>query len=155
MPLQKLKEFLDRHNVKYVTISHSLAYTASEIAASTHIPGKELAKTVIVRLDGTIAMAVLPASYKVDFELLKGLTGARQVELVSEREFAHLFPGCATGAMSPFGNLYGIPVYVADVLAEDEDIAFNAGSFTELMRLRYEDFARLVQPKVLHFAAHV
>lgn len=155
MPLQKLKDFLDTRGVKYVTISHSPAYTAQEVAASAHIPGRELAKTVIVKLDGKLAMAVLPASDKVDFELLREATGAHQVALAGEREFEDLFPGCEPGAMPPFGNLYGLDVYVADTLAMDEEIAFNAGSFTELMKLDYRDFERAVKPKVLAFGVPV
>ncbi len=155
MPVQKLKELLDSQKVKYVTISHSPAYTASEIAASAHIPGKELAKTVMVRIGGKMAMAVLPASYRVDFDLLQEATGAQDVVLASEREFTDKFPGCEPGAMPPFGNLYGMDVFVADTLAEDEEIAFNAGSFTELMKLSYKDFERLVKPKVLRFTARV
>jgi Ala-tRNA(Pro) deacylase len=155
MPLAKLKEFLDSHDVRYLLISHSPAYTAAEIAASAHIPGKELAKTVIVKIDGKMAMMVLPASYKVDFDLLREATGGKDVALATEPEFQNLFPGCELGAMPPFGNLYGMDVHVADVLAEDKEIAFNAGSFTELMKLSYEDFERLVNPKVAQFAAHV
>lgn len=152
MPVQKLKEFLDGNNVKYISISHSPAYTAQEIAASAHIPGKELAKTVVVRLDGKFAMAVLPASYKVDLDQLQSVAGATETELASEQEFQDVFPGCEVGAMPPFGNLYEMDVYVSETLAEDEEIAFNAGSHTELIRLAYADFERLVQPTVGHFS---
>ncbi len=152
MPINKLKAFLDEHRVKYVSITHSRAYTAQEIAASAHIPGKELAKTVMVRLDDDLAMAVLPASYQVDFDLLKGATGARKVELATEDEFKDLFPECELGAMPPFGNLYGMDVFVASTLAEDEEIAFNAGTHTELIRMAYPDFVRLVEPVVLRFS---
>lgn len=152
MPAKKLKEFLDSQGVKYVCITHSPAFTAPEIAASAHIPGKELAKTVMVKLDGAMAMAVLPANYGVDFKALAALAGARKAELASEREFADLFPGCEVGAMPPFGNLYGMPVYVEQGLAEDEHIAFNAGSHKELVRLAYADFARLAAPTVGPFA---
>lgn len=155
MPIAKLKDFLDRQRVKYVTISHSPAYTAQEIAASAHVPGKALAKTVIVRLDDKPAMAVLPASYRVDFDLLKEATGAKKLELASETEFGDLFPGCEVGAMPPFGNLYDMDVYVAESLAEDDEIVFNAGSFTELIRMSYGDFEQLVKPKVLRFSAKV
>jgi len=152
MPLRKLKEFLDSQSVKYVTIIHSPVYTAQEIAASAHIPGKELAKTVMVKLDGRIVMTVLPASYRVDFGKLRKITGAKNVELASEEDFKDTFPGCEIGAMPPFGNLYGLDVHVADVLAEDENIAFNAGSHAELVKLAYRDFERLVKPKVASFA---
>ncbi|RPJ52662.1 MAG: YbaK/EbsC family protein [Acidobacteria bacterium] len=155
MPVKKLKEFLDENRVKYVTISHSLAYTAQEIAATAHIPGKELAKTVIIRADGRMAMAVLPASLKVDFDLLADATGAKKIELATEREFKQLFPDCELGAMPPFGNLYGMDVYVAESLTEDKEIAFNAGSHTELMRLPFQDFMRLVKPKVVKLSVPV
>ncbi len=152
MPVKRLKAFLDEHHVKYVTISHSRAYTAQEIAAKAHIPGREMAKTVMVKIDGTMAMAVLPASFQIDFDLLKEATGAREVELATEAEFKDLFPECEPGAMPPFGNLYGMDVFVANRLAEDEEIAFNAGTHTELIKMAYPDFVRLVQPVVLQFS---
>lgn len=154
MPEKKLREFLDKNQVKYVNVSHSPAYTAQEIAASAHIPGKEVAKTVVVKVDGDIAMAVLPASRQVDFKGLAKAVGAKEVGLADEAEFRDLFGECEVGAMPPFGNLYDMPVYVDDVLAEDEEIAFNAGSHIELIRMNYNDYARLVRPKVLHFTAN-
>lgn len=152
MPVEKLREFLDQNQVKYVCISHSPAFTAQEIAASAHIPGRELAKTVMVELDGRMAMAVLPASFQVDLEDLRTLAGAGQIALASEEQFRNLFPGCEPGAMPPFGNLYDMAVYATESLAEDEEIVFNAGSHTELVRLTYADFARLVEPKVGRFS---
>ena len=151
MPVKKLKDFLDSNNIKYVTISHSPAYTAQQVAASSHISGKELAKTVMVKIDDKMAMAVLPASFKVNMDLLRETIGADKIKLASEHEFKDLFPECECGAMPPFGNLYDMAVYVAESLAEDEEIAFNAGSHTELIKLAYKDFERLVQPKVLKF----
>ena len=149
MPVKKLKDYLDAEHVKYVSIKHSPAYTAQQIAASAHVPGKELAKTVMVKLDGELAMAVLPASFRVDLELLKAVSGAVKVELATENEFKGMFPDCEPGAMPPFGNLYGMDVYVGKTLAEDEEIAFNAGSHTELIKLAYKDFERLVKPRVV------
>jgi Ala-tRNA(Pro) deacylase len=151
MPAKKLKQFLDGNKVKYVAISHSPTYTAQEIAASAHVPGKELAKTVIIKVDGRMAMTVMPAPQKIDFDALKSAIGAKTVELAGEKEFADLFPGCEPGAMPPFGNLYDMDVYVSRPLAEDDEIAFNAGSHTELIKLAYSDFERLVKPKVLSF----
>ena len=148
MPIRKLREFLDSHAVRYFVVSHSPAYTAQEIAAAAHVPGKELAKTVMVTLDGKMAMVVLPASRQLDFELLRQLTASREVELASEKEFADLFPECEIGAMPPFGNLYGIDVYVSEELEDDDEIAFNAGAHTELLRLSYENYKKLVHPKV-------
>lgn len=153
MPVRKLKEFLNGNDVKYVTIAHSQAFTSQEIAASAHIPGKELAKTVMIKVDGKMAMAVVPASQKVDFGLLKGVTGGQKVELATEDEFRYKFPECEIGAMPPFGNLYGMDVFAAEELAKDETIAFNAGSHTELIRLAYSDFHRLVMPKTGRFTS--
>ncbi len=149
----QVKRHLDKHRVKYVTIAHSPAFTAQEVAATAHVPGREMAKTVMVKLDGKMAMAVLPASERVVFDLLRDTAGAHSAELASEGEFASLFPGCERGAMPPFGNLSGLDVYVDRDLAADETIAFNAGSFTEVIQMTYADFARLVQPKVAKFAA--
>jgi Ala-tRNA(Pro) deacylase len=134
-------------------ISHSPAYTAQGIAAIAHISGKELAKTVIVKIDGALAMAVLPASHQVDLARLKVAAGAGSAEVVPESEFKGRFPDCETGAMPPFGNLYAMLVYADESLAKDKEIAFNAGTHRELMRLAWEDFAKLVKPKVVSFAA--
>ena len=152
MPIRKLKQLLDDRRVKYVSVRHSPAYTAQEVAASAHIFGYELAKTVMVKVDGRMAMAVLPALLHVDLRHLQELTGADQVTLASEAEFKALFPECEPGAMPPFGALYGMETYVAERLAEDEYIAFNAGTHTELIRMRYRDFEQLAEPKVLAFA---
>jgi len=152
MPVQKLKDFLDADKVKYVAVRYSQAFTAQESAASAHIPGKEMAKTVMVKVDGKMAMAVLPASARVDFDLLRAAIDAKSAALASEREFSEMFPGCEPGAMPPFGNLYGMDVFVSPSLAEDTEIAFNAGSHTELIRLAYGDYERLVKPKVVAFS---
>ena len=155
MPVQKLKEFLDSHNIKYVVISHSRAFTAQETAASAHVPAKELAKTVMVKMNGKMAMTVLPASCKVDFDLLKKDTGAATIEIANEKEFKDLFPDCEIGAMPPFGNLYGMDVFVAESLTEDKEIAFNAGSHRELVKMAYKDFERLVKPKIVKFSVEI
>ena len=155
MPVQRLKEFLDSHNIKYVTISHSRAFTAQETAASAHVPVKQLAKTVMVKIDGKMAMAVIPASSKVDFDLLKKVMGWGKVEIASEKEFKDMFPECEIGAMPPFGNLYGMEVFAAESLTEDKEIAFNAGSHRELVKMAYKDFEKLVKPKVTNFSVEM
>lgn len=149
MPLEKLTSFLDDHDIKHAVIQHSKAYTAQEVAASAHISGYEVAKTVMVKIDGEMAMAVLPASYRLDFDRLKEATGAKEVELADESEFEELFPKCELGAMPPFGNLYDMDVFVAERLTEDEQIAFSAGNHTELIQMDYDDFERLVEPTVV------
>ncbi|MEI6639264.1 MAG: YbaK/EbsC family protein [Chlorobium sp.] len=155
MPIRKLREFLDSHAVRYFVVSHSPAYTAQEVAASAHVPGKELAKTVVVTIAGTLAMVVLPASRQLDFTLLREFCGTQEVELASEKEFVDIFPECEIGAMPPFGNLYGMEVYVSEELEEDDAIAFNAGAHTELLRLSYDSYKRLVHPKVAKLSRSV
>jgi Ala-tRNA(Pro) deacylase len=149
-----LKRFLDDQHVRYVPVQHPQAFTAQEVAASAHIPGKEMAKTVMVKLDDELAMAVLPAPDHVSFNRLKEATGAGEARLASESEFQDRFPGCELGAMHPFGNLWGLPVFVDQRLREDELIAFNAGTHTEVVQLAYSDFERLVHPTVVNLSTH-
>ena len=148
MPLSKLREFLDSHHIKYLVISHSLAYTAQGVAALAHVSGKKLAKTVIVKIDGILAMAVIPASEHVNLEYLRTLTGSQTAEVATEAEFQDAFPDCETGAMPPFGNLYDMPVYADASLAEHEEITFTAGTHRELVRMAWKDMERLVSPTV-------
>ncbi len=154
MPARKLKQFLDENHVRYVSIRHSPAYTAQETAASAHIPGRELAKTVMLHVDGKMAMAVLPSTRMLDLELLRKAIGAQSVSLATESEFKHRFGDCEAGAMPPFGNLYEMEVYADRSLTLDEQIAFNAGSHAELIQMAYEDFERLTEPKIAEFAYH-
>ncbi|HSW71452.1 MAG TPA: YbaK/EbsC family protein [Gammaproteobacteria bacterium] len=149
MPVKALKEFLDSHKIKYISISHSPAFTSQEIAAAAHISGKHLAKTVIVKVNGNLAMVVLPAHEHVNFAALKQAAGVTNADLASESEFKSKFSECEVGAMPPFGNLYEMPVYVYGDLAHQEHITFNAGSHSELVQLSYSDFSRLVHPKVI------
>ena len=151
MPITKLQRFLDDNNVLYTRISHSLAYTSQGIAALAHIPGRELAKTVVVKIDGKMAMAVLPASAHIDLIRMRAAVRANAVELATEAEFKDRFPDCETGAMPPFGNLYELPVFVDDSLTRDKEIVFNACSHRELIRMAYADFEKLVKPNVLSF----
>jgi len=153
MATKKLMDFLDQNNIPYVVINHSSAFTASEIAASAHIKGQELAKTVIIKIDGRMSLLILPAKYKVNFDLLRNHTGSEHIELAEEYEFSDMFPDCQTGAMPPFGNLYGMKTYLDKTLVYDEEIAFNAGNHRQLIRLKMNDFIDLVKPDISHFAA--
>lgn len=150
MSLQKLKDYLNSNDVRYVTISHSPAYSSQEIAEAAHVSGNELAKTVMIKVGGELAMAVLPGSRTVNFDKLSAGLGAT-VEMATESEFEDCFPDCEIGAMPPFGPLYGLDVYVDPTLAEDEEIAFNAGSHSELIRLAFADYERLATPKFIDF----
>ena len=152
MRASRVKDFLDTNHIHYNTIIHPTSYTAQGTAAYAHVSGNEMAKTVMVKLDNQLAMAVLPASYQIDLSALKRLTKSKSVCLASESEFEMKFPDCDLGAMPPFGNLYGVPVFVEERLKEDRDIAFNAGTHNELMRMRYDDFERVVNPIVGRFS---
>lgn len=149
MPVKKLKEFLDSQKVKYVSMSHSPAFTSQEIAAAAHVSGRELAKTVIINMDGSMAMVVVPANDQVNFSSLREATGCKQADLASESAFKEKFPGCEVGAMPPFGNLYEMPVFISADLSQQKNIIFNAGSHSELMKMAYADFEKLVKPKVV------
>lgn len=148
MPIQALKQYLDNHHVKYMSINHSPGFTAQEVAAAAHISGKHLAKIVIIKLGKQLAMVVLPANEHVNFTALKSTTGVT-ADLAKESDFKGKFPECEVGAMPPFGNLFDMPVYVSSHLADNEQIVFNAGTHSELMKLAYRDFERLVHPKVI------
>jgi Ala-tRNA(Pro) deacylase len=154
MPAHLLKSFLETNGVHFSIIPHAKAYTAHEIAHEAHVSGDDLAKTVIVRIDGKLAMAVLRASDRLDMDLLGLAVGSNRVELASEDEFRFYFPDCEIGAMPPFGNLYHMAVYVDEALAQDTAIAFNAGNHTELIHIDYADFERLVAPHVVRLCRH-
>jgi Ala-tRNA(Pro) deacylase len=150
--LRQLQEYLDAHKIRYEVLTHATAYTAQEVAQAQHIPGRQLAKVVMVKTgNGIPMMLVLPATHKVDFDSLRGVLGSG-AELEQEREFRDLFPGCDTGAEPPFGNLFNLDTLVDTALTKDEEIVFNAGSHWQTVRMRYDDFARLVRPRVASFA---
>ena len=151
MSMEKVKQYLDEHHIKYVIMEHSKAYTAQEVAAAAHIPGKHFAKTVVVKIDGKPAFAVLPATDQVDTDRLAKSAGAQSVEVAEEKDFRDSFPDCEPGAMPPFGNLFDMEVFVSPHLTEADMIAFNAGSHTEVMQLSYSDFEKLVNPAVVKF----
>lgn len=148
---QKLREFLDSNGVSYRTEVHEPTVDASRTAQAAHVRGREFAKTVIVKADGRLFMTVLPSTDRVDVDQLKHALGAKDLELADEDEINAAFPDCEIGAMPPFGNLYNMDVFVSQHLREDEHIVFNAGSHSEVIRMSYQDYDRLVHPQVLHF----
>ncbi|MCW3788767.1 aminoacyl-tRNA deacylase [Plebeiibacterium sediminum] len=154
MPLSKLETYLRSQDVSFNKIVHHKTYTAQRTAADAHISGKEIAKTVIMKIDNQMSMVVLPGDMQIDIGLLKMATGAKNIRLATEMEFKDLFENCEVGAMPPFGNLYDMPVYVAEALREDVFIAFNAGTHSMLIQMKYADFERLVKPHVMKLAYH-
>lgn len=149
--LRRLKDYLDEQKVQYEVLTHQEAFTAPEIAHVLHVSGKELAKVVMVRAGDRFVMTVLPSHWRVNFDRLKDVLGAAHVRLATEDEFKGLFPDCEIGTMPPFGNLYGLEVYVDQSLTDDEEIVFQAGTHLGAIKLRYQDFANLVHPKVAEF----
>ena len=149
--LNRLSDFFEKHKVKYEFIKHPVAYTAQETAEQEHVSGRQLAKVVMVRVDGKDVMAVLPASSRLSLHKLKGLLGARDVRLESEEEFKRLFPDCEVGAMPPFGDLYELPFFVDMSLAENKFIVFNAGTHQDTIKMDYRDYARIAEPDLVEF----
>jgi Ala-tRNA(Pro) deacylase len=150
----RLETYLRDNQVFFETHHHPTAFTAQEVAASEHTPGKMVVKVVMVLADGELVMLAMPAPYQADLNRVGEALGATEVRLANEEDFASAFPDCEVGAMPPFGNLYDLPVYVDEALAEDETIVVQAGTHTDTMRLRYADFERLVEPTVGRFAYH-
>jgi Ala-tRNA(Pro) deacylase len=151
---ERLEGYLRDNQVSFETEHHPAAFTAQEVAASDHVPGKMLVKVVMVLADDELVMLAVPAPYQVNLDRVGEVLGATEVRLAEEEEFADAFPDCEVGAMPPFGNLYDVPVYADEALAEDETIVFQAGTHTATMRLKYADFERLVEPTTAGFAYH-
>ena len=146
--IKKLDELLKKSKVKYEKIAHAETFTSQETAQVEHIPGKEVAKVVMVKADGKDAMMVLPASYKLDLSKAKAFLKAKEVRLASEQEFVSLFPDCEKGAMPPFGIIYNIPCFADKEIAENEKIVFNAGTHKESIKMSYKDYEKIAQPKL-------
>ena len=143
---EKLKKLLDENGVRYDVIEHEPAFTAQEEAQAAHVSGRNWAKTVVVWVDDQPALTVLPATRKLDLDQLRAATGARDVKLASEAEFARYYPDCEPGAMPPFGNLYGQRTFVDQSLRQDETIAFHAGDHETAIEMAYSAFERLAEP---------
>lgn len=150
MPVATLKEYLDAHQIKYVSVEHSVAYTAKDIAERVNIKGDQMAKTVMVNLDGCMSMVVLPASCRIRWDRFMHAMGTELVALASEEEFKDRFPFCEVGAMPPFGNLYDVPVYMFEGFNEEADFAFRAGTHHEVIKMKLTDYMDLVHPMTLN-----
>jgi Ala-tRNA(Pro) deacylase len=152
--LQKLLTFLDDNQAKYTHHSHATAYTAREVAAVEHVPAHKIAKAVVFFSENGFGMAVLPGDSMLDVHGLQTLLRVSRLRLATESELNDLFPDCELGAMAPFGNLCGLPVFVDSSLADEETIAFNAGTHRDVLHMRFEDYQRLVQPSIVVASRH-
>ena len=149
---KRLKSFLDTARIHYSVTTHPVAYTAQEIAAAQHVPGRQLAKSVLIKTDGGLRLAVLPAIYLIDLKKLKAALRAKTVAIAKESDIKTAFPDVEVGAMSPFGNLYGVPVIVDRGLEGSEHIAFNGGSHQETVKCTFKDFASAAKPQLAQIA---
>jgi Ala-tRNA(Pro) deacylase len=147
-----MEQYLHDSGVAFESMTHAEVFTMQEVAAALHVSGHQVAKVVMVKADGDMAMLVVPAPYRLDFPAVRALLGARRVSLAAEEDFSDLFPDCETGAMPPFGNLYDLPVYVDQALADEEYIVFRVGTHRDSFKIAYAPFARLAQPIVGRFA---
>jgi Ala-tRNA(Pro) deacylase len=152
--LERLTDYLSENGVDFEHMTHPEAFTAQEVAAVQHIPGDSLAKVVMAFAGGEMVMLVLPATSKINFAKVRSALGVEEVRLAQEKDFAGVFPDCEVGAMPPFGNLYAVPVYVDRLLANSDEIVFDAGTHTDALKLRYADWERLVKPTTFDFALH-
>lgn len=147
----RLKQHLQEAGISYVPVTHAPARSAQYAASVMHVAGKEMAKTVVLRSGSQVLLAVLPASYHVNLSRFAKVIG-KDVKLVDEPECYTLFPDCQPGAVPPFGELYGLPVYLDETLAEDPEIIFSAGTLSDAVRMGNADFVHLVKPRVCSFA---
>ena len=148
---KRLQNYLDSQKIPYQIVNHSVAYTAQEAAESLHVRGNLFAKVVVVKASERFVMLVLPSNWRVDLKHVADILECPHIRLATEEELAHLFPDCEIGSMPPFGNLYGMSVYVDELLTNDEEIFFDAGTHVGAIKLRYRDFADLVHPQVAEF----
>lgn len=150
MPAKQLKAFLDQAGVEYMCLPHPPAFTAQELAHHVKIAGDRVVKTVIIELDGKMAMLVMPATWRIRWDRLSRILDTDFVDLADEQAFQDRFPDCEVGAMPPFGNLFGMTVYCAEMLTEQPELAFAAGSHSESIHMKTTDFIQLVQPMVIN-----
>ena len=147
----RLNTHLDQAHVSYEPVFHAPTHGAEYTASVMHVPGKEMAKTVVLRAGEKTLLAVLPASYHINLRKLAAVVGA-PVQLAEKQECNTQFPDCEPGAVSPFGELYGLAVYLDEALAEDPEIVFSAGTLCNAIRMGNLDFVRLAKPQICSFA---
>lgn len=151
----KIKTYLEEQGVKFEVAEHPLAYTAAEVAGKQHIPGKQMVKAVVVKSGDEFIMCVLPAIHLVDFAKLKNVLGQENIQLAEEEDLTKLFPEYEVGAEPPFGHLYGLKIYADKILQDDEDIVFNAGTHTDVIKLSFADYKKLANPVMADIGTHI
>jgi Ala-tRNA(Pro) deacylase len=149
---QRIRDYLDSQDVPFEPLHHSQAFTGQEVAHSLHLSGKRLAKTLVLKADGKLLMAVIPACHRLNLQDLRGVVEISHLEMLPESELAKLFPDCELGAVPPFGSLYGLEVWVDRAVSDGEEVVFCAGTHEDCLRMKYSDFAKLVKPRLGRFS---
>jgi Ala-tRNA(Pro) deacylase len=150
----RLDELLTKRHVQFERLRHRPTFTANRMAQALHVPGKAVAKSVLLRAGSGYILAVLPATHQVDLHSVREELGQEVVELASEREMERLFPDCEPGAHLPFGSLYNIPTLMDESLAEDKEIVFEGQNHEEAYRMSFQDYEAMEHPRKGRFARH-
>ena len=148
---KRLIDCLNENKVRYEILHDPEAVTAQRIAQAEHVKGRHHAKVVMIKSGEQHLIAVLPADHQIDLEKVGKAIG-KPASLDREEEFKSLFPDCATGAMPPFGNLYGLQTYVDKNIAEQDYIVFEAGTHTDAIKMSYRDYEKIVKPQIADLA---
>jgi Ala-tRNA(Pro) deacylase len=150
-----LQSYLDQMGINYRVSKHDDAFTAQDLAAVEHIPGRKVIKPVVVRADGEFVMCALPASYKVDLSELREQLQCEEVQLADENALQEIFGDCELGAAPPIGRLYGLPTLMDESLFADDRVTFQAGTHADAVTMSLADYRRIAQPEVAYFGRHV
>ena len=152
----KVAEFLTNRKVDFKILSHPTAFDAQRLAQTLHIPGRVVAKTVLLRANGgySYIVAVLPATKTIDFARASSALGGSKLELATEADLAAHCPDCETGVLPPFGSQYAMQTIVDESLAKDLEIVFEGNTHDEAIRMKFEDFRQIEEPLIVDFVAH-
>ena len=151
---KRVIDCLEQNKIRYEVLKHTEAVTAQRIAQAEHVKGRHHAKVVMVKAGAQHVMAVVPADHQIDLEKASNAMG-QPASLDREADFKTLFPDCATGAMPPLGNLYGVQTFVDKRLAEQDYIVFEAGTHSDAIKLSYRDYEKIAQPRVADIAVKI
>jgi len=149
-----VEQFLQRRDVDFDLIPHPNAFDASHLAQTLHVPGRNVAKTVLLKADHGFRhfVAVLPATKRVSLEQLSRCLGDSHLELATEDEVAEHCPDCEVGVLPPFGSQYGLNTVMDQSLSDDAEMVFEANNHHEAIRMKVSDFRYIEQPLVCSFA---
>ena len=146
---ERVREHLMATGVGYSLSDHDPAFTAQELAAAEHVPGRMVAKPVILWAGGELVMAVVPATSRVDLDLAAASLAVPAVAMAQESEFAERFPDCERGAEPPFGSLYGMRTCIDVSMTTIHELVFAAGSHSRSMKIDTQDYLEAAKPDIV------